>query len=106
MIINLTPHPVHLLDERGEVIRTWERPEGPLPRLVEEVTPAPSIDGVPIRNKAYRDCENLPPRKEGVYLIVSGLVASALRRDDLLVPNTVRNEEGQIIGADSFAQVI
>ena len=44
----------------------------------------------------------LPPIEEGVYYIVSAIVATAIRRNDLIVPNTIRDEDGQIIGCDSF----
>lgn len=105
-IINLTPHPVKLIQD-GEIVREWDKPssEIKLPRLIEEVTDGGTIDGVPIKNKRYGRCENLPQEKPGTYYIVSGLIASALRRSDLLVPNTVRDEQGKIIGCDSFAQI-
>jgi hypothetical protein len=108
-IINLTPHTVILIRD-GKEIRKWNKPsnETPLPRLVEEllIDGISEIDGVPIKNKNYGRCENLPDPKPGVYYIVSGLIASALQRADLLVPNAVRDENGQIIGCDSFAQII
>lgn len=111
-IINLTPHPVRLVRREGEkwvTVREWPKPspDTPLPRLVEEVEDGGVIDGViPIKNKRFGKCENLPEPQPGTYYIVSGLVAQALRRPDLLVPNTVRDEKGQIIGCDSFAQIL
>jgi len=105
-IINLTPHPVTLLGENKEIIRTWEKPSGPLPRLIEKVVEMPSIEGVKITRKEYGECENLPAESLGTYYIVSGLVASALRRHDLLVPNTVRDTNGQIVGCDSFSKIL
>jgi len=101
-IVNLTPHSVRLV-RKGEPDRVWDSPKIPLPRLVEEIEDREPIDGVPINCKKYGKCENLPALQEGVYYIVSGLIAQAMRRADLLIPNTIRDEKGQIIGCDSFA---
>jgi len=107
-IINLTPHPVNLMDGDGKIIRTWDKPDSDvkLPRLVEVIEKLLDIDGVKVVKKTYGRCDNLPERVDNVYYIVSGLIASAMRRSDLLVSNTVRNERGQIIGCDSFGVVI
>jgi len=105
-LINLTPHPITVLDVEGNVLRTIDKSELPLPRLVEERVEAGEVDGIPLINKKYSEITNLPAPQENVYYIVSGLVANAAHRPDLLVPNTVRNETGQIIGCDSFAQIL
>ena len=59
--------------------------------------------GVKVVNKVFGKVENLPEKQDNVYLIVSSLVAQAAKRDDLVVPNTIRDENGKIIGCDSFA---
>jgi hypothetical protein len=107
-IRNLTPHPINILDEEGNNIRTIapDVEKENLPRLVEDVEKVGEVDGIPILRKTYGRCENLPARQEGIYLIVSGLIATAMKRNDLLVPNTVRNEKGQIIGAASLSVVV
>jgi len=108
-IINLTPHEVRLVSDAHQTILVWGKPpEGvSIPRVREEIVEAPPIGGIiPIRNKRFLEPENLPPQEENTYYIVSSLVAQATRRHDLLVPNTVRDERGQIVGASSFAQIL
>ena len=103
---NLTPHNVTILDTQNNVVKEYpaELPKEQLPRLEEEVTENGTIDRVPLKVKRYKDCINLPEKEPGVYLIVSGLIASTVKRDDLLITNTVRDSNGQIIGCDSFSQ--
>ena len=50
---------------------------------------------------------NLPDYEEGVYYIVSALVANAYpeRKDLLMVNETIRDDDGRIIGCKSFAVV-
>ena len=105
-LINLTPHPINLIKD-GEVVDVIPAPEDKnmIPRLKEEIEEIGKIGDYPIVKKKYGTANTIPEPKEGVYYIVSALVASALKRDDLLVPNVVRNEEGQIIGADGFAKI-
>jgi len=61
---------------------------------------------VSVQQKEIQECENLPEKEEDTFLIVSRIIASILRRDDLLVPNTVSDEKGKIIGCDSFIQIL
>ena len=107
-IINCTPHDITIVRTDGSFITTIPK-SGIVPRLKEIVTDAGNISIeefiVPIRNKEFRECEGLPEKKDNTFLIVPALIASALLRSDLLVPNTIRNEKGQIIGCDSFAQI-
>jgi hypothetical protein len=101
-IKNLTPHPIHLLGEENQILRSFQ-PEG-LVRLKASTVNAGEIDGVPISKTVFGEPEGLPDYKEGVYYIVSQLVKSALPdRVDLLVPAEVqRDEKGNILGCKSF----
>ena len=127
-IKNLTPHPIHLLGEENQILRSFQ-PEG-LVRLKASTIDAGEIDGVPISKTVFGEPEGLPeadvsfPYCEnchscnpinckngngnvpeiGTYYIVSQLVKSALPdRVDLLVPAEVqRDEKGNILGCKSF----
>ena len=106
-IINLTPHPVIYIESSGKK-RTWDNPKSDikLPRIAEVVVEECPIDGVRTYKKSFGGCDNLPDETDGVYYIVSAMIASALpRRNDLLVPNAIRDESGRIIGCDGFSKI-
>lgn len=123
-ILNCTPHAVNILisgnteyDPRthsyyllpGEnaKFRTIE-PCGICPRCTTVETEVDTVDAIPTITVEYEDIDNLPPAKEGTYLIVSALVANAGRaqgRKDLLIPaRLVRDEAGRIIGCLALAR--
>jgi len=80
-------------------------PSGNVIRLSEKVEKIGEINGIPITKKQYGSSGYVPEEKEGTFYIVSGLVASAMKRPDLLVPNTVRDDDGKIIGCDSLSVI-
>jgi hypothetical protein len=101
-IRNMTPHPVHIVDEENKIIRTFE-PDG-LIRLKTEITSAGSFGGVPLVTIEFGEPEGLPERSFGTLIIVSHLVQSALPdRNDLVVPEELQfDDDGQIIGCRSL----
>jgi len=108
---NLTPHNVNIIfsnstvEVRSEITMIRQK----LPRCVESVTHlAKRLSAnfpVPLVRKEFGDVLNLPDQEEGVMLIVSHLVMSALPlRHDLCCPSDlVRDEEGKIVGCESLA---
>jgi len=97
-IINCTPHPVNIIF--GETFPV----SGILPRVKEVTRRIGNVNNIPLLMKSLEEVENLPVAKEDTVLIVSALVAQACPdRDDLIVPNVVRDSEGKIIGCDSFS---
>lgn len=117
MIINATPHVITIVSKKGveqdskkqflaetvEVVR--EIPSsGILPRVSMSNSPAGEIDGLPIESVVYGEIERLPEYQEGVYYIVSGLVASAaakIGRVDCLAPGALvrdKNNPAVILG--------
>ena len=101
-IKNFTPHPITICNNAGEVVRVIQ-PEG-LVRLKAVTVPAGEIDGVPVTRTEFGQPEGLPEFKEGVFIVVSQLVKTALpSRSDLLVPaEVVRDEKGNIVGCKSL----
>ena len=107
-IINLTPHTLNLIVNNKEVRIL---PSGIIARC--EVT-RQQIDSImfndveiPVNRTIFGRVENLPePKKDTIY-VVSSLVAQAVpHRNDVFIPDdTIRDEQGRIIGARALAKV-
>jgi len=104
LIINLTPHSVRIIKEDGS--ETVFESKGVI-RLAENRKKIGNINGITLNKKSFGSSE-LPKEKEGIYYIVSLPVAQAFpERNDFLVPDQlVRDEQGRVIGARSFASFI
>jgi hypothetical protein len=97
-IINCTPHAVNIIG--GETFPV----SGIIPRVKEEKKEIKKVKNITIFEKSFSNIEGLPDKCDNIFLIVSALVTQACQdRDDLIVPNTVRDESGKIIGCDSFS---
>ena len=105
LVVNKTPHQVHILDENGQVVRTYEKSEGQIRLAVKTVKDEPLGD-VPTSRTVFGEPEGLPDFQEGTFYIVSQLVKNALpNRTDLLVPaEVVRDEKGNIVGCKSLGR--
>ena len=74
-------------------------------RTTASNSPAGKIDGIAIESVTYGEIEGLPEYQEGVYYIVSGLVAVAaakIGRTDCLAPGALvrdKNNPGVILGS-------
>ncbi len=111
--VNLTPHPITLIGELGDVTI---QPE-PVPARVETKTVqsrvldtynntcpqagyAFSATGFPVRRVEYGAITGLPDPQPGMVYIVSTVVAQAAKRPDVLYPDTgsdcERDERGQV----------
>lgn len=107
-VINCTPHDVVIISESGNI--TFPR-SGIIPRLTEQQVKINSINSngieIDIMEKSFNEPEGLPEPKENTIYIVSALVAGAVKhRDDLVIPNdTVRDEQGRIVGCRSLAKI-
>ena len=106
LVVNKTPHQVHILDENGQVVRTYEKGDSQIRLAVVTVQDEPLVDGTPTSRTKFGEPEGLPDFKEGTFYIVSQLVKSALpERTDLLVPaEVVRDEKGNIVGCKSLGR--
>ena len=124
-VVNLTPHAVVVLAPDGVVfdprtrssrvedghtpvvLRCYEPTAGAIPRCTQVETDLGELDGVPLVGMKFGEVENLPEARDGVYYIVSSLVAQAGRkvgRSDLLIPaKMVRDQDGNILGCLALA---
>tara|TARA_R100001082_G_C4359464_1_gene158596 strand:+ start:1658 stop:2071 length:414 start_codon:yes stop_codon:yes gene_type:complete len=128
-IVNRTPHDINLVDDDGNVLIRIPKSDEPirlessqkvvgnipcysklnlwmtmgLSPLMDDYKPTTIVD---VKQVVYGE-SNLPDYEEGVYYIVSALVANAYpeRKDLLMVNDTVRDDDGRIIGCKSFAVV-
>lgn len=110
-IVNLTPHDIYFRDSHdsepwlaapasGQVARCSEEREG-----VGRVTTDSGVE-IPVNRVFLGEVTGLPAPQPGVAYIVSRVVAEAARgRDDLfIVDDTVRDEQGRIVGARALAR--
>jgi len=99
MFKNYTPHVINI--HTGSGIMTLE-PAGPAPRLTVEREYVGHFMAIPMVRSKMGDPDGLPAPADGVYLIVSALVAehpSLSNRGDPLYPGeAVRDDAGRVIG--------
>jgi hypothetical protein len=97
MIINLTPHAIHLPTGVLE-------PSGLVARCEEKSTAAGSLDGVPIITRTYGAVSNLPHEREGTWYVVSHMCRVACpHRLDLVSPGDLtRDDQGRITGCTNL----
>lgn len=116
-LVNLTPHAITLRTGEGPETDVTIPPSGTVARVSQgPARPAHGYLGCPVpvfQQGAFAAIEGLPSYEDGTLLIVSGMVASALKeyeayrneeyRGDVVAPGTgpndgaVRNEKGHIV---------
>ena len=121
-IINYTPHAINLIEDDSVTLTIPKT--GTIVRAVREsiVDRKITVDGNEFEVRKVRFSEPilvdtldgnkelpLPHVQEGVLMAVSAIAGTALmlagRTDFLIVDGTVRNDDGQIIGATGFADM-
>ena len=103
-IVNLTPHEITFVRESGNIAIP---PSGDLARVSQKTEITGEIEGIPTTKTVYSEVEGLPKPKEDTIFIVSSLVASRVpERLDVFIPNeSVRDEQGRIIGCKSLGHI-
>jgi len=107
-LVNLTPHEIVILREDCEL---HIPPSGVVARCETKRETIGYIDmdncKIPVSKTAFGKVEGLPGPVEGKFYIVSSIVAQAARdRKDLLIPDdSVRDNQGRIIGVRALAKV-
>ena len=105
-IINLTPHPIVIVSDDGNVIRTIN-PAGTIARVSARTIRTGEFDGIPLSATEFGEVVDLPEPIEDTVFVVSSIVASRVpHRSDVLIPNeSVRDEKGRIIGCRSLGHI-
>ena len=107
-IINLTPHPIIIVGGNGKALITFPS-EGEV-RISQKTVRGGSLlhqkAVIPLTQTQFGEVQGLPAPKEGTNYIVSSLVCQACPdRQDLLIPNeSVRDEQGRIVGCKSLSR--
>lgn len=110
-VVNLTPHEIVLMPEGPDGPTVTIPPSGRVARCDTLQTQLGTVivDGVsvPVNQTQFGAVDDLPDPQPGVIYVVSELVAHAMPwRDDIfIVDDTVRDEQGRIIGARALARV-
>ncbi|GAB6875549.1 hypothetical protein [Thermaerobacter litoralis] len=109
---NLTPHPVTLVGPDGEQHTIAPDPAGPARVVIGRVEEGTvDIEGVPFPVPVFRSRvtapAQLPEPEPGVLLLVARAVAETVpdRQDLVIVDQTVRDDQGRIIGAQALARL-
>jgi len=114
-IVNLTPHKVTLVTSLG--CKMDIPPSGKIARCVEKTSTYDvlqysvknmygddDIFPITVIKKELGACDYIPPKKPGVVYIVSLPVAQKLKRPDVLaIGESIRDENGNIVGCKSLA---
>ena len=108
-IVNLTPHALNFLDAENRVVLTV--PSSGVARAAQRRESIGTIDtdGVtlPVTRSVFGAVEGLPAPEAGTIYIVSAITAQAVpkREDVFIVDDSVRDENGRIIGVRGLAHV-
>src|SRR5690606_37474001 len=105
-IVNLTPHPVTLVDVDGDEVVI--QPEASPVRIPATTIPAGEIGGIPVVVERLVDADSvLPAPQPGVVYVVARPVAErAGHRTDLVVPTQVERINGRPVRARALARVM
>lgn len=100
MFVNLTPHSLNIHTGNGVVTIA---PSGEVARVATVSVEADPIGGIPTVTTSFGEVTGLPEPVEGTLFIVSGMVASAAPREDVLSPgDLVRDESGRPVGCQGL----
>lgn len=100
-VINLTPHSINIVggptfEPSGEVARISSTNESAGEMVING-------EVIPLITQQFGEIVGLPEEREGVLFIVSSLIFAQTNRKDLLVPGEqVRDDQGRVIGCQSF----
>lgn len=104
-LINLTPHDIHILNANGELVETLPKSDNPL-RVESENKLVDTVNGYGIYKTMFGELSYTPVVDDSLVYVVSMLCAKVANRVDFLIVNdTVRNAEGNIVGCKSFARM-
>lgn len=108
-LVNLTPHTIHFFNDEG---LNFVVPSSGIARVgvTRRTVTQLDLEGglkVDLNEKSFGEVSGLPDPEEGVLYIVSALTAQAVpeRTDVFVTDDTVRDDEGRIIGCRGIARI-
>lgn len=108
-IINLTPHPINFLGADNRVILTVPSSGVARASQCRETIGWVELDGMtlPVTRSKFGAVGGLPAEKDDVIYVVSAITAQAVpeREDVFIVDDSVRDENGRIIGVRGLAHM-
>lgn len=107
-IINLTSHSIRL-GFSAEVMRSegQARVNSQMREVGSVFIDGPPPAEIPILEIVEGDVDRLPAPREGVLYVVSGIVAAAAMRNDVLTPARVeRGQRGEVVACHALARPI
>lgn len=108
-IVNLTPHTINFVGKDNTIVATI--PSSGVARATQrrEIVDTIVANGItlPIARCTYGDVQGLPEPKDDTIYVVSAITAQAVpeREDVFIVDDSVRDENGRIIGVRGLAHV-
>jgi hypothetical protein len=100
-IVNLTPHAINIVAADGTI--TTFAPSGTVARVAATSVVVGDVGGFPIFAQKMGEVVGLPDATPVTTFIVSGMVAAAVRRADVLSPgDLVRDAANAVIGCRGF----
>jgi hypothetical protein len=106
-VINLTGRPLTVEDEHGRqaVLRSGRRAKVYSTVVESYLVQLPGGVEVPVLElENAQEIQELPAPEDGVLYVVSGLVATAAHRKDVVVPSRTNRDEasGRIVSCSAF----
>ena len=103
-LLNATPHALNIVQIDGSTLTL--KASGICPRCESNELVDRAIGLIQVTRQTLGHVEGLPDPVPGLYFIVSRLVASATKRDDLLVPGALlRDDQGKVIGCKGLSRL-
>ena len=108
-IVNLTPHALNFLDAENRVVLTV--PSSGVARAAQRRESIGTIDAdgvtLSVTRSKFGAVEGLPAEQDGVIYVVLALTAQAVSKREgvFIVDDSVRDENGRIIGVRGLAHV-
>lgn len=105
-LVNLTPHPINVISNGKVIIISTSGIIARCTTVISDLDPI-YVDGIkiPIAQSLIGDIINLPDAQPDTMYIASILVATKakqLGRTDVVSPDTIRDDLGNIIGCKGF----
>ena len=107
-IINLTPHEINVIKD-GEVILTL--PSQGVARAESKSVEVDTINDIPVTEVSFGSPIDLPSPRENTVFVVSRITIESAKAngrtiEDLLTTDRlVRNDEGKVVGCESFSRM-